>query len=69
MTHHILHGVDHRPRAKEQHRFEEGMGHQVEHASNGSAATHGQHHVAQLRHSAVGKPLFEIHLGQSDRGA
>ena len=45
------------------------MGHQVEHASNGSAATHGQHHVAQLRHGAVSKPLFEIHLGQSNGGA
>ena len=45
------------------------MGHQVEHASHRGSAAHGQHHVAELRHGAVGQAFFEIHLGEGDGGA
>ena len=42
------------------------MGHQVEHAGHGGAATHSQHHVTQLRDGAVRQTFFEILLGESD---
>ena len=68
VAHHLFHGMDHRSRAKEKHRLEEGMGDQMKHAGNGGAAAHGQHHVAQLGNGAVGQPLLEIHLGEGNRG-
>ena len=69
VAHHLLHGVDHRARAKKEHRLEEGVGHQVEHARHRGAAAHGQHHVTQLTHGAVGQALLEVLLGEGDRGA
>ena len=68
MAHHLFHGVDHRAGSQKQHRLEEGVGHQVEHAGHRSAAAHGQHHVTQLGNGAVGQTLLEIHLGESNRG-
>ena len=67
MAHHLFHGVDHGAGAQEQHRLEEGMGHQVEDAGDGGSTAHGQHHVTELGHGAVGQALLQIHLGEGDR--
>ena len=40
----------------------------MEHAGDGGTAAHGQHHVTQLGDGAVGQALFEIHLGEGNRG-
>ena len=42
------------------------MGHQVEDAGDQGTASHGQHHVAELGHSAVGQALLEVHLGEGN---
>ena len=67
VAHHLFHGVDHGAGAQEQHRLEEGMGHQVEDAGDGGSTAHGQHHVTELGHGAVGQALLQIHLGEGDR--
>ena len=63
VTHHVFHGMDDGPRAQKQHCFEKSVRHQMEHSGNRSSAAHGQHHVAELGHGAVGQTFFEVHLG------
>ena len=45
----VVHRVDHRSRAKEQHRLEKRVCEQVEHRNRINAHTRGYEHIAQLR--------------------
>ena len=42
------------------------MGDQVEQSRYGGPAAHGEHHVAELGHRAVGQPLLQVHLREGD---
>ena len=54
--------VVHRPRAKEQHRLEERVRHQVEHRRRISAHPDRKHHVGELRDRRISQHPFDIDL-------
>ena len=64
----LVHCMDHRTGAQEQHRLEEGMGEQVEHRHRIDAHPGGHEHVAQLRTGRIGDHALDVVLHQPDRG-
>ena len=68
---HVLlarHSMDDRPRAEEQQRFEERMGHEVEHSGRVCGSTNSHEHVPQLADRRVGKHPLDVALGNRNGG-
>ncbi len=57
-----------RPGGKKQQRFEEGVGHQVEHASRKSSHTDRSHHKSQLADGRISQHLLNVKLRHRDGG-
>ena len=54
--------VNHRARAHEEQRLEEGVRDQVEHADGNAAHRQTRHHVAKLRNGRIGKDALDVVL-------
>jgi hypothetical protein len=63
----LVHAVDHRTRAQEQQRLEEGVGHEMEDGGDVAPEPGGQEHEAELGHRRVGEHLLDVGLGDGDR--
>src|ERR1700693_5223946 len=66
---HVLlaaHSVNNAAGGKEEQCFEEGMGHQVKHASAESANTAAEEHVAELADGGIGQNFLNVGLHQTD---
>ena len=61
----VVHPVDHRTRAKEQHRLKESMRQQVEHRDGINAHTGSHEHVAQLRTGGICDDALDVVLHQA----
>ena len=64
----VVHGVDHRARAQEEERLEEGVHEQVEGRGDVSTDAQGREHVAQLGNGRVGQDALDVELGDADGG-
>ncbi len=64
---HAAHGADHRAGSHEEHRLEEGVRHEVEHAGGVGAGRDGDHHVADLAHRGVGDDPLQVGLDDRHR--
>ena len=64
----MVHGNNHRARPQEQHGFEEGMGHQMEHTGRIGTGTQRHRHVTQLRKRRVGDNPFNVVLDNGNQG-
>ena len=58
--------MDDRTRAKEQQSLEESVSDHVEHAHPIGADAASDKHVSKLRHSGIGKNLFDVRLAECD---
>ena len=61
----MVHRMDHRTRAKEQHRLEKRVGEQVEHGDRIDAHARGHEHIAKLRTGRIGDHPFDVVLHQT----
>ena len=62
-----VHREDHRARAEEQQRLEEGVRHEVEDARRVRAHADADEHVAELRHRRIREHLLDVPLLEADR--
>ena len=63
----VMHRGDHRARAEEQQRLEEGMGEEVEHAEAVAADAEADEHVAELRAGRIGDHPLDVVLDETRR--
>ena len=62
----MVHRVDHRSRAKEQHRFEKRVCEQMEHGHGIDTNTCGNEHISQLRTGGICDNAFDVVLHQTN---
>jgi hypothetical protein len=62
----VVHRVDDRAGAEEQHRLEEGVGEEVEHRRRVDADARGHEHVAELRAGRIGDHALDVVLHEAD---
>ena len=62
----LVAAVNHRARAEEQERLEEGVRDEVEHADGDAAEAEAGHHVAELRDGGVGEDALDVVLRDGD---
>ena len=64
----VVHAQDHRARAQEEQRLEEGVRHQVEHRGAVAGDARRHEHEAELAHGGVREHLLDVGLRDADRG-
>ena len=63
----LVAAVNHRARAEEKQRLEEGVRDQVEHAHRHAAHAETRHHVAELRNRRVSEDALDVVLRHGDQ--